>query len=300
MDNFERQFISEGLQGALDPVEARKLAEAKKAAKKARKLELKKQRQREKKKANQDKSSLVPTRSNASISVDQLSDGWKQLLLHPTILGNLARLGFKQPTPIQSLCIPAAVRHFRDVVGAAQTGSGKTLAFSIPIVHSLLGIYDSKRRSSPTKRKQTSAKRTPSKRSSRGKRKLQSTSNSDKDGDADDEHESAAESDGVVDSTFIAEEHRVGLYALIVSPTRELSMQIKAHIAEMLEGTRVNVVAIVGGMSKQKQQRLLRRRPEIVVGTPGRLWDLFAHQEVSLLARVSSGVRCQRLHSAIC
>ena len=33
------------------------------------------------------------------------------------------------------------------------------------------------------------------------------------------------------------------------------------------------VVTVVGGMSEQKQQRLLSRRPEVVVATPGRLWE---------------------------
>ena len=36
---------------------------------------------------------------------------------------------------------------------------------------------------------------------------------------------------------------------------------------------------LVGGMSLQKQERLLRRRPEVVVATPGRLWELM-HQQV--------------------
>ena len=33
---------------------------------------------------------------------------------------------------------------------------------------------------------------------------------------------------------------------------------------------------MVGGMAPQKQQRLLRQRPEIVVATPGRLWELMS------------------------
>ena len=34
------------------------------------------------------------------------------------------------------------------------------------------------------------------------------------------------------------------------------------------------VVCIVGGMSEEKQQRVLKGLPEVVVGTPGRLWHL--------------------------
>ena len=38
----------------------------------------------------------------------------------------------------------------------------------------------------------------------------------------------------------------------------------------------VKIVAVVGGMAPQKQQRLLRKCPEIIVATPGRLWDLIS------------------------
>ena len=47
-----------------------------------------------------------------------------------------------------------------------------------------------------------------------------------------------------------------------------------------LSALTLGVVAVVGGMAKQKQERLLKRRPPIVVGTPGRLWDLYAAREV--------------------
>ena len=49
-------------------------------------------------------------------------------------------------------CLPAAIQHRQDVVGAAQTGSGKTLAFAIPIVHALLTLYDQKRAARRAKR----------------------------------------------------------------------------------------------------------------------------------------------------
>lgn len=47
-------------------------------------------------------------------------------------------LGFKEPTPIQKACIPAAAHQGKDVIGAAETGSGKTLAFGLPIFQRLL------------------------------------------------------------------------------------------------------------------------------------------------------------------
>lgn len=36
----------------------------------------------------------------------------------------------------------------------------------------------------------------------------------------------------------------------------------------------VSVAAIVGGMSAQKQRRILNRGVDILVATPGRLWDI--------------------------
>lgn len=41
----------------------------------------------------------------------------------------------------------------------------------------------------------------------------------------------------------------------------------------------VSIAAIVGGMSAQKQRRILDRGLDILVATPGRLWDII--QEVS-------------------
>lgn len=64
------------------------------------------------------------------------------------------------------------------------------------------------------------------------------------------------------------------LRALVLCPTRELAMQVCAHIAAIAKPLAIRVVPIVGGVSPQKQQRLLGYRPPIVVATPGRLWDV--------------------------
>lgn len=46
----------------------------------------------------------------------------------------------------------------------------------------------------------------------------------------------------------------------------------------------VSVAAIVGGMSAQKQRRILDRGVDILVATPGRLWDIL--QEVRLASEI--------------
>ena len=50
---------------------------------------------------------------------------------------NVARKGYKMPTPIQDQSIPLVLEG-RDVVGIANTGTGKTAAFLLPMLHKVL------------------------------------------------------------------------------------------------------------------------------------------------------------------
>ena len=62
--------------------------------------------------------------------------------------------------------------------------------------------------------------------------------------------------------------------ALIISPTRELAHQLLGHMTDLC-GTVDGpvIVALTGGMSKYKQQRVLVKA-DIIVATPGRLWEM--------------------------
>ncbi|KAF6129650.1 DEAD-box helicase 24 [Phyllostomus discolor] len=64
------------------------------------------------------------------------------------------------------------------------------------------------------------------------------------------------------------------LLGLVLTPTRELAVQVKQHVDAVARFTGIKTAILVGGMSTQKQQRMLNRQPEIVVATPGRLWEL--------------------------
>ncbi|RWW33242.1 hypothetical protein GW17_00002055 [Ensete ventricosum] len=59
--------------------------------------------------------------------------------------------------------------------------------------------------------------------------------------------------------------------------------KVSDHLKEAAKFLDIQVVPIVGGMSTEKQERLLKRRPEIVVGTPGRLWELMSAGEQHLV-----------------
>ncbi len=72
----------------------------------------------------------------------------------------------------------------------------------------------------------------------------------------------------------ILESRGRGPRALVIAPTRELATQIAEEICALSRFTRLKTVTIYGGVSMRRQVDALRRRPEIVVGCPGRTLDL--------------------------
>ena len=70
--------------------------------------------------------------------------------------------------------------------------------------------------------------------------------------------------------------------ALIMVPTRELAIQIEQEFYGFAKGLQVNAVCCVGGAGIEPQIRVLRRRPNFVIGTPGRLKDLMERGELEL------------------
>ncbi len=63
---------------------------------------------------------------------------WDSLGLSPATLEQVAKAGFKSPTPIQAASIPLALEG-HDLIASAQTGTGKTASFVLPIVERLAG-----------------------------------------------------------------------------------------------------------------------------------------------------------------
>ncbi|CAB4017426.1 ATP-dependent RNA helicase ddx24-like [Paramuricea clavata] len=73
-----------------------------------------------------------------------------------------------------------------------------------------------------------------------------------------------------------------GVLVLILAPTRELAIQVHKNLQDVAKAVSVKAACIVGGMSEEKQQRVLKGSPEVVVGTPGRLWHLIEQGEQHL------------------
>jgi ATP-dependent RNA helicase SrmB len=66
-----------------------------------------------------------------------------------------------------------------------------------------------------------------------------------------------------------------GMRALVMAPTRELAQQIMAEAKQLAKYTRLNLGLITGGESFTNQVKILRKNPEIIIATPGRIKEHF-------------------------
>jgi ATP-dependent RNA helicase RhlE len=75
---------------------------------------------------------------------------------------------------------------------------------------------------------------------------------------------------------------RKPIRSLILTPTRELALQILENIQAYAGFTDLRSLAIVGGVSQKGQERALERGTDILIATPGRLIDLMNQKLVDL------------------
>uniref|UniRef100_A0A182PM11 ATP-dependent RNA helicase n=1 Tax=Anopheles epiroticus TaxID=199890 RepID=A0A182PM11_9DIPT len=180
---------------------------------------------------------------------------WIQLGVSEPILRALADKGFKEPSEIQTKSLPVAIYGRRDLLGAAETGSGKTLAFGIPMLE---GIMRLKKGRQTVKEDESEHEMTPP----------------PEDIEMTEEDEKVfTEEGGMLNQNSVAHQDKP-LYGLILTPTRELAVQINDHLKAVAKYTDINIATVFGGLATVKQERLLRKCPEIVIATPGRLWEL--------------------------
>ena len=77
---------------------------------------------------------------------------------------------------------------------------------------------------------------------------------------------------------------KVGARALVLSPSRELALQILKVIKELGRGTDLRSVLLVGGDSLEDQFGYMAANPDIIIATPGR----FLHLQVEMALDLSS------------
>src|SRR5881628_2308924 len=69
---------------------------------------------------------------------------------------------------------------------------------------------------------------------------------------------------------------------LILSPTRELAIQIDEAFRQVAHGMRIRTAVVVGGMSEGKQLHDIKAGAEVVIATPGRLCDYLDRRLIDL------------------
>ena len=69
---------------------------------------------------------------------------------------------------------------------------------------------------------------------------------------------------------------------LIITPTRELAIQIEGELKKLSKYLKVKVALICGGQDYNIERRNIKQIPNIVVGTPGRLVDHIVNKKIDL------------------
>ncbi|XP_013925905.1 PREDICTED: ATP-dependent RNA helicase DDX24 [Thamnophis sirtalis] len=196
------------------------------------------------KKANNWAAKVLSTKSDHKTDVS----AWKSLFVPKPVLLALSELGFSTPTPIQALTLPSAIRDSMDILGAAETGSGKTLAFAIPVIHSILQWYSSENMTSGMFEEAADSEDEMAKQQTSEETRLNS--------DTDETNASADDNGSVaVNSMELLQDpgFDVGspkqnsvknknnpLLGLVLTPTRELAVQVKHHIDAVAKFTVFN------------------------------------------------------------
>jgi ATP-dependent RNA helicase RhlE len=142
---------------------------------------------------------------------------FNQLGLINELLEAIETQGYKEPSEVQALTIPVALKNV-DIQASAQTGTGKTAAFALPILQKL--------------------------------NKNKSESGNPR--------------------------------ALILTPTRELAVQIAENTTAYGVGLELTTATVFGGASMNTQIKKLQKGVDILIATPGRLLDHIGQKTVDL------------------
>lgn len=73
-----------------------------------------------------------------------------------------------------------------------------------------------------------------------------------------------------------------GIKGLVVAPTRELAIQVAEELNKLGQYKGIRALPIYGGQDINRQIRALKNRPQIIVGTPGRLMDHMRRRTIRL------------------
>src|SRR5579862_6707754 len=73
-----------------------------------------------------------------------------------------------------------------------------------------------------------------------------------------------------------------GIQAVILSPTRELALQIHETFAQMAAGSSLRAAVVIGGVNERTQLQAIRKGAQVLIATPGRLYDFLSRGLIEL------------------
>ncbi len=76
--------------------------------------------------------------------------------------------------------------------------------------------------------------------------------------------------------------HGKGVRGLVLCPTREIALQTKAFLDLFGKSHHLRAAVLIGGVKMGPQIQAMRKQPDIIIATPGRLWDLVEQKIVKL------------------
>lgn len=83
----------------------------------------------------------------------------------------------------------------------------------------------------------------------------------------------------MVERFDVEKEHIQGI---VVTPTRELAIQVAEELYKIGQYKGITALPIYGGQNIERQIKALRKKPHIIVGTPGRILDHIRRRTISL------------------
>lgn len=169
---------------------------------------------------------------------------FNELNIAELILTAVREKGYNEPTPIQEQAIPVILQN-KDILGIAQTGTGKTAAFAIPIIQKLLEKQIAEVQ--PVRDGMYGVQSAAEIRADRRDRKGRNHGRS---------------------------QTAQPIKALVLTPTRELALQISDCFTDYGKYTGLKHTVIFGGVKQYAQTEILNKGVDILIATPGRLLDL--------------------------
>ena len=80
----------------------------------------------------------------------------------------------------------------------------------------------------------------------------------------------------------VESEDKPKIRALILTPTRELALQIEECVKMYSKYLTLRCGVLLGGVSQKPQEKMLREGVDVLIATPGRLWDLYKQRLLRL------------------